>query len=65
MDILYHRVVGSDKMDGVERIYFPGEIEQLTEQERLASGIPLVKAEIDALNKEADIVGSMRLRPMD
>ena len=25
---LYDRVVGSDKMPGVERIYFPGELEQ-------------------------------------
>ncbi|KAK1993631.1 malate/L-lactate dehydrogenase [Colletotrichum falcatum] len=64
MDYLYQRVVGSDKAAGVERIYFPGEIEQLTQQEREVSGIPLVQAEIDALNEEADRVGAQRLTPM-
>jgi LDH2 family malate/lactate/ureidoglycolate dehydrogenase len=62
MGYLYQRVVESDKMEGVERIYFPGEIEQLAEEKRIKSGIPLVKAEIDALNKEADIVGSSQLK---
>ncbi|KAI1260475.1 putative malate dehydrogenase [Xylariaceae sp. FL1019] len=50
---LYERVVGSEKAAGVERIYFPGELEQLAEAERKISGIPLVQAEIDALNEEA------------
>jgi LDH2 family malate/lactate/ureidoglycolate dehydrogenase len=27
MDYLYQRVVGCDKMEGVDRIYCPGEIE--------------------------------------
>lgn len=53
MDYLHQRVVGSDKMHGVGRIYFPGEIEQLREVERLRDGIPMVSAEIDALNMEA------------
>jgi LDH2 family malate/lactate/ureidoglycolate dehydrogenase len=57
MEYLYQRVVGSDKAAGVDRIYFPGELEQIAEQERLKSGIPLVQAEIDALNKEATLVG--------
>lgn len=57
MKYLYDRVVGSDKAAGVERIYFPGEIEQLTQVEREKSGIPLVQAEIDALNAEAAKVG--------
>ncbi|KAI1209154.1 putative malate/L-lactate dehydrogenase [Annulohypoxylon truncatum] len=57
MDFLYQRVVGSDKAAGVERIYFPGEIEQLTQEERERTGIPLVQAEIDALNEEAKKVG--------
>lgn len=57
MDILYQRVIGSDKAAGVERIYFPGEIEQITQEEREKTGIPLVKAEIDALNEEAKKVG--------
>ncbi|KAE8409271.1 Malate/L-lactate dehydrogenase [Aspergillus pseudonomiae] len=57
MDYLYQRVVGSEKMAGVDRIYYPGEIEQITREERVKTGIPFVQAEIDALNKEADKVG--------
>ncbi|CRG84964.1 hypothetical protein PISL3812_02128 [Talaromyces islandicus] len=57
MDYLYQRVVGSEKAAGVERIYFPGEIEQNVEEERLQSGIPLSEAEIEALNKEANRAG--------
>jgi LDH2 family malate/lactate/ureidoglycolate dehydrogenase len=57
MDYLYQRVVESDKMAGVDRIYFPGEIEQLTQEERESNGIPYVQAEIDSLNKEAHLVG--------
>ena len=58
MDYLYQRVVGSDKAAGVERIYFPGEIEQLVQQEREEKGIPYVQAEINALNEEALRVGN-------
>ncbi|KAK3942628.1 hypothetical protein QBC46DRAFT_69365 [Diplogelasinospora grovesii] len=54
MDVLYQKVVGSDKMHGVERIYFPGEIEQLREEERLKDGIPYVQDEINTLNGEAE-----------
>lgn len=61
MDVLYQKVVGSVKADGVERIYFPGEIEQLKMEERLVTGIPFVQAEIDALNAEAELVGVERL----
>lgn len=61
MQYLYDRVVGSDKMEGVDRIYFPGEIEQITQREREKSGIPLVQAEIDALNEEARRVGAKEL----
>ncbi|KAI2638598.1 Malate/L-lactate dehydrogenase [Xylaria nigripes] len=57
MDYLYQRVVGADKAAGVDRIYFPGEIEQLTQEEREKTGIPLVQAEIDALNEEAKKAG--------
>ncbi|KAL5116124.1 hypothetical protein ACEQ8H_006021 [Pleosporales sp. CAS-2024a] len=57
MDYLYRRVVGSDKMAGVDRIYFPGEIEDLNRERRLREGIPLVHAEVEALNKEAERVG--------
>ncbi|EGR45728.1 uncharacterized protein TRIREDRAFT_67718 [Trichoderma reesei QM6a] len=62
MEYLYRRVVGSEKAAGVERIYFPGEIEQLTQRERERSGIPLVRAEVDALNEEARRVGAAELK---
>jgi LDH2 family malate/lactate/ureidoglycolate dehydrogenase len=61
MDYLYQRVVGSEKMAGVDRVYFPGEIEQITHEERLKKGIPYVQAEIDALNREAEKVGAERI----
>lgn len=58
MDYLYRRVVDCDKMSGVDRIYFPGEIEQITREERLRDGIPYVEAEVAALNAEANMVGA-------
>jgi LDH2 family malate/lactate/ureidoglycolate dehydrogenase len=48
----------------VERIYFPGEIEQVTHEERLKMGIPYVETEIGALNKEAELVGSKKIEVM-
>ncbi|CAK3961024.1 Malate L-lactate dehydrogenase [Lecanosticta acicola] len=65
MDYLYKRVVESDKMAGVDRIYFPGEIEQITEESRRKSGIPYVEAEVNALNEEADRVGVERIKVID
>lgn len=62
MDYLYKRVVDSHKMDGVDRIYFPGEIEQISEEKRKLEGIPYVQAEIDALNSEAERVGAERIK---
>ncbi|KAK7712986.1 hypothetical protein SLS57_007547 [Botryosphaeria dothidea] len=64
MDYLYQRVVGSEKMAGVERVYFPGEIEQLTQEERERHGIPYVEAEVAALNKEAQLVGAEGIKSM-
>ncbi|TEA13427.1 putative oxidoreductase YjmC [Colletotrichum sidae] len=61
MEYLYQRVVGSEKAAGVDRIYFPGEIEILNQKEREKTGIPLVQAEIDALNAEAERVGAQPL----
>ena len=61
LQYLYDRVVGSDKMHGVERIYFPGELEQICAKKREATGIPWVQAEIDAMNAEADRVGAPRI----
>lgn len=62
MDYLYARVVGSDKMAGVDRIYFPGEIEDLNKEQRLKDGIPLVDAEVEALNQEAERVGAAHIQ---
>lgn len=58
---LYDRTVGADKAAGVDRIYFPGELEQLEQARREKTGIPLVQAEIDALNAEAQKVGASPL----
>ena len=65
MDYLYQRVTGCEKMAGVERIYFPGEIEQIERAKRMKEGIPLVKAEVDALNSEAERVGAKKIVLMD
>lgn len=62
MDYLYRRVVESEKAAGVDQIYFPGEIEMITEEQRLSSGIPLAEVEIASLNKEADLVGVEHLK---
>ncbi|KAK4555450.1 hypothetical protein LTR86_007202 [Recurvomyces mirabilis] len=64
MDYLYQRVAGCDKMAGVDRIYFPGEIEQITAEKRREEGIPLVDAEVEALNEEAERVGAEGLNIM-
>jgi LDH2 family malate/lactate/ureidoglycolate dehydrogenase len=56
MGTLYDKCVGSEKMEGVDRIWFPGEIERVTAEERRKTGIPFVKAEVEALNREAERV---------
>lgn len=61
MDTLYRSVVESQKKAGTERIYFPGEIEQITRAEREEKGIPMVQAEIVALNEEAELAGIEKL----
>jgi LDH2 family malate/lactate/ureidoglycolate dehydrogenase len=58
MEVLYRKVVWCERMEGVERIYFPGEKEQIVRREREGTGIPFVKDEIEALNLEAERVGS-------
>jgi LDH2 family malate/lactate/ureidoglycolate dehydrogenase len=65
MDYLHQRVVGCNKMDGVERIYFPGEIEQITRDQRTATGIPYTEGEIASLNQEASKVGAKCLELME
>ena len=61
MDYLYQRVVGCEKMAGVDRVYFPGEIEQLVSAERHQTGIPYTDGEIASLNGEATRVGAKKL----
>lgn len=61
MDYLYQRVVNSEKRAGVDRIFFPGEIEQITEEARLVNGIPYSSSEVEALNEEARKVGQSPL----
>ncbi|KAK8051576.1 hypothetical protein PG993_002961 [Apiospora rasikravindrae] len=63
MRYLYDRVVKeSEPAAGVERVYFPGEIEQRMERERRLAGIPYVEAEVRALNEEARRVGADPIR---
>lgn len=61
MDYLYQKVVGSEKAAGVERIYYPGEIEIEREEDRRRNGIPFTSGEVEALNAEAEKVGTARL----
>jgi len=51
-------------MPGVDRIYFPGEIEQLTEETRLREGIPFLQEEIDLLDAEAERWGGEKIAVM-
>ncbi|KAH0537293.1 hypothetical protein FGG08_005883 [Glutinoglossum americanum] len=62
MDYLYQRVVGSAKREGVERVFYPGEIEDLCREERVRSGVPFVVEEVEGLNREAEKVGVEGLR---
>lgn len=65
MDYLYRRVVGAQKAVGVERIWYPGEMEIEREKERRKRGIPLSRGEIDALNEEGRRVGAGELVLME
>lgn len=61
MDYLHQRVVESEKRPDVDRIYFPGEIEQITHDKREIDGIPYSESEITSLNDEARRVGAQPL----
>lgn len=61
MKVLYEKTTGGKKMTGVERIWFPGEIELEMARKRETTGIPFVEAEIEALNREAEEVGVSEL----
>lgn len=62
MDYLYQRVVESEKRPDVDRIYFPGEIEQITQEKREKAGIPYAEQEVVSLNEEARKVGADSLK---
>ncbi|RMZ88670.1 hypothetical protein DV736_g4097, partial [Chaetothyriales sp. CBS 134916] len=55
MDYLYRRVVDSEKRPGVDRIYFPGEMEQITQDRRENEGIPYTEAEDGASTTKATL----------
>ncbi|CAG8888603.1 unnamed protein product [Penicillium salamii] len=57
MQYLYDRVTTGERMEGVDQIYFPGEIELINKEKRMAEGIPFTEAEIATMNKEAEAVG--------
>lgn len=57
MDYLYQRVVNSEKREDFDRIYFPGEMEQIMQEKRTEEGIPYAASEVESLNKEAELVG--------
>ncbi|KAM0550195.1 hypothetical protein ACHAPJ_009043 [Fusarium lateritium] len=61
MEHLCQRVTGAAKAPGVDRIYMPGEIEQLNREQRLEGGIPYVEAEVHNLNTEAERVGASHI----
>ncbi|RMX84120.1 hypothetical protein D0868_15541 [Hortaea werneckii] len=64
MDVLYERVTEGERAKGVERIYMPGELEQITERKRREEGIPFVKGEVEGLDAEARKCGVEGLRVM-
>lgn len=58
MDTLIKRVRECDRAEGVDRIYTSGEIEEVQEKERRATGIPFPQGELDALHRLAEECGS-------
>ncbi|KAL6248562.1 hypothetical protein RBB50_004817 [Rhinocladiella similis] len=62
MEYLYQKVVTSEKMPGVDRIYFPGEIELLNKEKRMKEGVPFTMAEINNMNKEAELAGVEKMK---
>ncbi|TKA32913.1 hypothetical protein B0A50_01139 [Salinomyces thailandicus] len=57
MGVSYERVTGGERAQGVERIFYPGEREEVVRGEREREGIPFVEAEVRALDAEAEMVG--------
>lgn len=57
MDDLIRKMKGSKRMEGVERIYVPGEKEFLEEEKRRKEGIPVPEAQIGEFKKMAQDLG--------
>lgn len=57
MDVLVNRVKGGRRAHGVDEIMVSGEPEAKKERERLRTGIPLPRAELGILVKEAESYG--------
>lgn len=57
MDTLCSRAKNSDKAEGFDEIFIPGEIEANTEAERRKNGIPLTPDVIQSLKQEAEKAG--------
>lgn len=57
MDILISRSKYSEKADGFDEIFIPGEIEANTERERRKEGIPFTPDVIEGIKKEAEAAG--------
>ena len=55
---LINEVRGSELIEGVERVWLPGELEWHRTQERLASGIPL---DLEAVRGLRDLASELRL----
>jgi LDH2 family malate/lactate/ureidoglycolate dehydrogenase len=53
MDLAIREIRESERMEGVERIWLPGEIEYYRIRERLEKGIPIASAVVDELRKLA------------
>lgn len=53
MDFVIRELRESERMEGVDRIWLPGEIEYYRTRERLEKGIPLAPAVLDELRKLA------------
>jgi LDH2 family malate/lactate/ureidoglycolate dehydrogenase len=62
MDYLYQRCTSAAKAQGVDRIYFTGELEIIAQREREKSGIPYTRGELAELDKEAELVGAGPVR---
>ena len=57
MDQCLQLIRSSEKAEGHDRIYTPGEMEHQLEEERTENGIPLYREVVDTLRKMAEELG--------